>query len=289
MSYKELRKRLHCVARRPDSRSEAARVMLLRGVKMFDFSRRMTSGKSGAALALAVTTVLIGTIARAQQPSTNAPDQVEEIVVSATKVGEQSLSDVPMAIQAFKGDALVKQGIREAKDLIELIPGASEQSEIGAGYKVFSFRGSGAGGPIGDGMIGYYLDDTPFGIPNFQAAPPIQYFDLEQVEVLRGPQGTLYGQGSMGGAIIYHTKNPDLSKFKVDSEVGGSKTAEAGDMNYRLSAAVSMPLVTDKLAVRLSGGYDHRAGYSDVYQGEPSRHAVQDRRQRDPQSATLRP
>ena len=91
---------------------------------------------------------------------------------------------------------------------MELIPGASEQSEIGAGYKVFSFRGSGAGGPIGDGMIGYYLDDTPFGIPNFQAAPPIQYFDLERIEVLRGPQGTLYGQGSMGGAIIYHTKNP---------------------------------------------------------------------------------
>jgi len=236
---------------------------------MIDSSRRMKFRRAGSALVLAVVGVLASAAASAQQPSVNVPDQVDEIIVTATKVGEQSLSDVPMAIQAFKGEALERQGVREAKDLIELIPGASEQSEIGAGYKVFSLRGSGAGGPIGDGMIGYYLDDTPFGIPNFQAAPPIQYFDLEQVEVLRGPQGTLYGQGSMGGAIIYHTKNPDLSKFKLDSDIDSSKTAEAGDMNYRVAAAVSLPLVTDKLAVRVSGGYDFRAGYADVYQAEP--------------------
>jgi iron complex outermembrane receptor protein len=220
-------------------------------------------------LTLAIGAILSGAAVHAQQPSATSAADLDEIVVSATKVGEQSLSDVPMAIQAFKGEKLSLQGIREAKDLIGLIPGASEQSEIGAGYKVFSFRGSGAGGPIGDGMIGYYLDDTPFGIPNFQAAPPIQYFDLEQVEVLRGPQGTLYGQGSMGGAIIYHTKNPDLSDFNVDSEIATSKTADAGDMNYRAAGAVSLPLVTDKLAVRLSGGYDFRAGYNDIYQGAP--------------------
>ena len=235
---------------------------------MFDSSRRMTLGASSSAVALAVAAALSAAPARAQQPD-NASVRVEEIVVTASKVGEQSLSDVPMAIQAFTGESLASKGIREAKDLIELIPGASEQSEIGAGYKVFSFRGSGAGGPIGDGMIGYYLDDTPFGIPNFQASPPIQYFDLDRIEVLRGPQGTLYGQGSMGGAIIYHTKSPDLSKVKLEGEVGSSKTAEAGDMNYRVAAGVSMPLITDKLAVRLSGGYDYRAGYADVYQGDP--------------------
>jgi outer membrane receptor protein involved in Fe transport len=228
----------------------------------------MSFGASGSAIALAVSAALSSVPAQAQQTS-NTPERVEEIIVSATKVGEQALNDVPMAIQAFTGDSLAAKGVREAKDLIELIPGASEQSEIGAGYKVFSFRGSGAGGPIGDGMIGYYLDDTPFGIPNFQASPPIQYFDLDRIEVLRGPQGTLYGQGSMGGAIIYHTKNPDLSKFTLDGELGSSKTAAAGNMNYRVAGAVSLPLMTDKLAVRLSGGYDYRAGYADVYQGAP--------------------
>jgi iron complex outermembrane receptor protein len=233
---------------------------------VIDSSRRTALRAAVSVVALAA--ALGGATAHAQQQS-SVPERVEEIVVSATKVGEQSLSDVPMAIQAFTGESLALKGIREAKDLIELIPGASEQSEIGAGYKVFSFRGSGAGGPIGDGMIGYYLDDTPFGIPNFQAAPPIQYFDLERIEVLRGPQGTLYGQGSMGGAIIYHTKNPNLTKFTVEGEVGTSKTAEAGDMNYRVAAGVSLPLVDNKLAVRLSGGYDYRAGYADVYQDAP--------------------
>jgi outer membrane receptor protein involved in Fe transport len=256
---------------------------------MVDFSRRMTLGTASSAIALAVAIALSSAPARAQQQTNNTV--VEEIVVSATKVGEQSLSEVPMAIQAFTGDSLATKGIREAKDLIELIPGASEQSEIGAGYKVFSFRGSGAGGPIGDGMIGYYLDDTPFGIPNFQASPPIQYFDLDRIEVLRGPQGTLYGQGSMGGAIIYHTKNPDLSKFKLEGEVGSSKTAEAGDMNYRVAAGVSLPLITDKLAVRLSGGYDYRAGYADVYQdapvGTPFKTDANDIRSSDAQAVIL--
>jgi iron complex outermembrane receptor protein len=237
---------------------------------MIRTGRPGTHGRSGCALALAsaFAFTLTGAPARAQQAN-EVPDRLEEIVVSATKVGEQELSDVPMAIQAFSGESLVEKGVRDAKDLMALIPGASEQSEIGAGYKVFSFRGSGAGGPVGDGMIGYYLDDTPFGIPNFQSAPPIQYFDLERIEVLRGPQGTLYGQGSMGGAIIYRTKNPNLSRFTLEGEAGSSKSEEAGDLNYRVAAAVSLPVIADTLALRLSGGYDYRAGYADVYQGAP--------------------
>lgn len=235
---------------------------------MITTGRPIAFGHSRRTFALAISSVFIAAPVLSQETNAQA-GRLEEIVVSATKVGEQQLSDVPMAIQAFSGESLALKGIADAKDLMSLIPGASEQSEIGAGYKVFSFRGSGAGGPVGDGMIGYYLDDTPFGIPNFQAAPPVQYFDLERIEVLRGPQGTLYGQGSMGGAIIYHTKNPNLSRFNLEGELGGSKTEQAGDLNYRVSAAVSMPLVTDKLGVRLSGGYDQRAGYADVYQGAP--------------------
>jgi iron complex outermembrane recepter protein len=204
-------------------------------------------------------------------PGTGNPaaGEVQEVIVTATKEGAHAVDDVPMAIQAFSAESLESKGVRQTLDLIELIPGASEQSEIGAGYRIFSFRGSGAGGPVGDGMIGYYLDDTPLGVPNNQAAPPLRYFDLDRVEVLRGPQGTLYGQGSMGGAIIFHTKNPDLEKFSVDSQIESGKTDEAGGANYSVAAGVSVPLVSDKLALRVSGGYDYRAGYSDVYQGAP--------------------
>ncbi|MFX5789341.1 Plug domain-containing protein, partial [Acinetobacter baumannii] len=92
------------------------------------------------------------------------------------KSGAVRLDKVPIAIQAFNGDTLKQRNVRDGADLIQLIPGASQAQEIGAGYRIFSFRGSGAGGPIGDGLIGYYLDDTPFGVPNNQAAPPVQYF-----------------------------------------------------------------------------------------------------------------
>jgi iron complex outermembrane recepter protein len=215
------------------------------------------------------------TPAMAQEADGAAPDTAassspdDEILVTASKTGEQALGKVPMAIQAFSGEQLQARQINEAADLINLIPGASQQSQVGAAFRIFSFRGSGAGGSVGDGMIGYYLDDTPFGVPNFQNAPPLRYFDVERVEVLRGPQGTLYGSGSMGGAIIFRTKNPDLNTVHVEGEAGISTTRGAGNPNYTASAALSVPLIADKLALRVSGGYDYRAGYADVYQGDP--------------------
>ncbi|MGZ3274276.1 MAG: TonB-dependent receptor [Caulobacteraceae bacterium] len=205
----------------------------------------------------------------AAQRSAAKETTVGEVVVTATKVGAQQVSTVPMAIQAFSGATLEKQDVKDATDLIQLIPGASEAQQIGAGYHIFSFRGSGAGGPIGDGMIGYYLDETPFGVPNNQAAPPLKYFDIDHVEVLRGPQGTLYGQGSMGGVIIYHTKSPNLTHFAAEGEAALSSTADAGGPDWRFDGGVSLPIVTDHLALRLSGGYDYLAGYADVYQGAP--------------------
>ncbi|WP_417451906.1 TonB-dependent receptor [Kordiimonas sp.] len=223
--------------------------------------------KGTATIALAAGLGSFSALAQDSQ-ETNNDFVIDEIVVSATKTGAKALSDVPMAIQAFSAESLATRNIREGADLIKLIPGASQAQEIGAGYRVFSLRGSGAAGPVGDGMIGYYLDDTPFGVPNFQYAPPLQYFDIERVEVLRGPQGTLYGQGSMGGAFIYRTKSPDLEDFGVEGELSLSKTRGADKLNYRGSAAVSVPLVKEKLGLRVSTSYDYRAGYADIYPGE---------------------
>ena len=225
---------------------------------------------SSAAPAAADTETGTGTKeAGAQADNAPSPSKSDEIVVTALKTGAQQVDKVPVAIQAFSEKTLNDRDVRNGSDLIQLIPGASQTQEIGAGYRIFAFRGSGAGGPIGDGMIGYYLDDTPFGIPNNQSAPPLEYFDIERVEVLRGPQGTLYGQGSMGGTIIYRTKNPDLEKVTFDGDFELSTTRDAGNLNYRAAGAVSAPLVTDKLAVRLSAAYDYLAGYNDIYAGAP--------------------
>ncbi|MDR3509019.1 MAG: TonB-dependent receptor plug domain-containing protein [Caulobacteraceae bacterium] len=238
--------------------SAVSAAALFAGVAGLGFAARAdeTSGTS--------TQSKTNTVAAAQ------PAELSEITVTATKSGAQKLSRVPLAIQAFTERTLASRDVHDGSDLIQLIPGASEQSEVGAGYKIFSFRGSGAGGPVGDGMIGYYLDDTPFGVPNNQSAPPLQYFDIENVEVLRGPQGTLYGQGSMGGAIIYHTKNPDLDHYTGEVEASVSGTNDAGSPNHSEAAAVSIPLIKDQLGLRVSGSYDYKAGYEDIYQGAPT-------------------
>ena len=192
---------------------------------------------------------------------------LEEIVVTATKRGESLLIDVPLAIQAFSQSTLDKKLIRELQDLVTAIPGASQLSQVGSSSQVFSIRGSGAGGAVGDGLVGYYIDDVSYGIPNFQGSPPIRFFDLDRVEVLRGPQGTLYGQGSMGGTIVYRTRDPDLSQFSARGGLGVSMSEDAEDLNYEIFGAVSIPLAEDKLALGLSAGNNVRAGYADAYGG----------------------
>lgn len=244
-----------------------------------DSGARAQLAKHGISLAAVIATLAALPAVAQQTPapaaSTPAPTEPaqadgDDIVVTALKSGAERLARVPLAIQAFSGATLKDRNIRDGADLIQLIPGASQAQEIGAGYRIFSFRGSGAGGPIGDGLVGYYLDDTPFGVPNNQSAPPLNYFDIDRVEVLRGPQGTLYGQGSSGGTIIYHTKNPDLEKVTEAGEAEISTTRDASKINYRAAAALSIPLVTDSLALRISGGYDYRAGTADIYAGAPT-------------------
>lgn len=194
-------------------------------------------------------------------------EELEEVIVTATKRGEQKLEDVPLAIQSFSTETLSDMQLYELQNLITAIPGAGLTSAISASNKAFSLRGSGAGGAVGDSLIGYYLDDVPFGIPNFQGSPPIRYFDLERVEVLRGPQGTLYGQGSMGGTIVYRTRDPDMTQFTMRGGVKGSWSEDAGDPNSEISGAISVPLIIDKLAFGFSGGYEFRSGYADAYEG----------------------
>lgn len=235
-----------------------------------------------AALAgVAMQAFVIGSVARAQVA---APETVEapavskatenelesDIVVTASRQGGQRLQQVPLAIQAFSGDQLVNGGIREVTDLVGAIPGASQGEQVGSVIKTFSLRGVGAAGGVGDSPIGYYIDNVPFSIPNTPIAPPIRFVDLDRVEVLRGPQGTLYGQGSAGGTIIFHTRQPSLTRVEARGEASVSTMSDAAKLGYSASAAVSVPLIKDKLAVRISGGYDKRPGYVDIYSGTPA-------------------
>ena len=189
----------------------------------------------------------------------------EEIVVTAQKTGAQSLQEVPLAIQAFDGEELKERNITTIGDLVSSVPGAQEGFRQSNASRFYNLRGNVT--QNGDSPIGYYLDETPFIVTNFGIAPPVRFIDIDRVEVLRGPQGTLYGQGSSGGVFIFHTRDPDLNDVEYAFEAEASKTTGAGRLNYGSAGAISVPLVEDRLAVRVSGGFSRDAGYADAYFG----------------------
>jgi outer membrane receptor protein involved in Fe transport len=198
----------------------------------------------------------------AQAPTQPAADDApEEIVVTAQK-REENLADVPLPVQAISAEDLAVAGAAKVSDLVTLIPGASVVSNSTPGFETLQIRGI-ASGTTGDGLVGYYIDETPFGIPNLQLTPPARLLDIERVEVIRGPSGTLYGQGSMGGTIKLVTARPDSEEFSGRAEAEYSNTSGGGN-NYSFGAVVNVPLVSEKLAVRASGSFERLSGYAEA-------------------------
>jgi len=218
-------------------------------------------------LATSVASASVPALAQSEGDVASEPE-LEEIVVTAQKTGAQSLQKVPLAIQAFTGDQLKSQNINTMADLVFSIPGAYEGQRQSVASRSYNLRGAGGSNANGDSPIGYYLDDVPFVVTNFGIAPPVRFIDIRQVEVLRGPQGTLYGQGASGGVFIFHTRDPDLEDVEFIGELDSSKTNGAGGLNYGLSGALSVPLIKDKLAVRVSGGHSRNKGWADEYYGD---------------------
>ena len=196
-----------------------------------------------------------------------AGNVVETVTVTATKGQAQEIQKVPMAVQVFSGEELKAQHIETIADLTSSIPGLVEGFHQSAASQIYDIRGAGSTNNNGDSPVGYYLDDVPFIVTNFGVAPPVKFFDINRIEVLRGPQGTLYGQGSSGGVFIFHTRDPDLQNLQYMGEATLSQTGGSGNYNYELSGAVSVPVIDDKLAVRVSGGMSYNPGFADVYYG----------------------
>lgn len=222
-----------------------------------------TSGNYSATAARAISLLALATAMAAPAVAQDAAadeDSSEDIVVTAQK-REQQLLDVPLAIQAISGEELEASGTRELNDLIESIPGASSVSRTAPGFETIQIRGI-ASGTTGDATVGYYVDDVPFSVPNLQLAPPARLFDLQRVEVLRGPQGTLYGQGAMGGTIRMVTASPDLDDILGRFQIEGSLMA-GGDSGYAVDGVFNMPLARDVAAIRVSGGYERVGGFAD--------------------------
>jgi iron complex outermembrane receptor protein len=150
---------------------------------------------------------------------------------------------------------------------VSAIPGAFEGQRQSAASRSYNLRGAGGSNANGDSPIGYYLDDVPFVVTNFGIAPPVRFLDIDRVEVLRGPQGTLYGQGSSGGVFIFRTRDPSLDEFQFIGETELGTTKGAGSANRGFAGAASVPLIKDRLALRVSGGHSYNPGWADAYYG----------------------
>ncbi len=188
-----------------------------------------------------------------------APTQ--EIVITATR-REAAMSKVPVSVSAFTQETMDQKGIKDFTDVARFTPGVTIDA-TGTGTNSISIRGISSSG--GSGTTGIYIDDTPIQMHSlgFNADDTLpKTFDLERVEVLRGPQGTLFGAGSEGGTVRYIMAQPSLTKpsLYVRTEVSGT---ENGAPSYEAGIAGGMPVVDGLLGVRASIWYRHDGGWID--------------------------
>lgn len=225
------------------------------------FTRRRNLLLCGAAL-------LVAAPAAAQQVSGSASSDesngIPEVVVTAQKRSER-LIDTPQSVTAVTSADLEKLGATQLVDFANTVPGLQFTSQ-GAGVGNVSLRGVTTGTDVGS-TVGIYVNNVPFGSSTAYGGAgtfvtDVALFDLDRVEVLRGPQGTLYGASSMGGVLKYVTNEPSLDTFGGSVQAGGSVTHDGG-ASYNGNAVVNLPLVTNKIAVRASGFHSDDGGYSD--------------------------
>jgi outer membrane receptor protein involved in Fe transport len=187
---------------------------------------------------------------------------LEEIVVTAQKRAER-LQDVPLSITALSAVQLERLGADEFVDYARTVPGLSF-IDRGPGRNKITIRGVSTGvDQNNQSPVGIYFDDTPVSMPSNE--PDLRLFDVERVEVLRGPQGTLYGAGSMGGTLKIVTNKPDPSSLSGRLSTSASSTRLGGE-NYQINGVVNVPLVQDKAAIRAVGYYRNEDGYVDNVQ-----------------------
>jgi iron complex outermembrane recepter protein len=205
--------------------------------------------------------------ANGQAPSQGAP--VGEIMVTATKGAKAvDVAKVPMSIAAYSQANLDHAGVVTLEDLFTRTPGVNftRQAAFGTGFTSIAIRG--VQSRTSQPTTGIYLDDTPlssFGnntnLGGSNAYPII--FDLASVEILRGPQGTLFGSGSEGGTVRFLTNDPSVTHMSFYGKGELSGTEGAGGVNYETGAAEGGPIVQDKLGFRISADYRHDAGWVD--------------------------
>ena len=201
----------------------------------------------------------LGSNAFAADAPPNAATMIDELVVTARK-REEKLLDVPIAVSAFSGENLDGRGAKNLGDFLQEAPGVGIY-DMGNGMQRITIRGISTS--LGANENGYYLDELPFTGVTVPLSPDVRAWDIERVEVLRGPQGTLFGEGSMGGTVRVLTRGADLHGWAAKAEGLVSTTEGGGSANTGVKAAVNLPLIDGKLALRLAGTHEDYSGWID--------------------------
>jgi iron complex outermembrane recepter protein len=208
----------------------------------------------------------VSAAARAVTIDEPASPQLEEIIVTATK-RTSTLQETPISITAVTGEGLLARGVSDINTLMDQTPGVSFQT-LGPGRTNFNIRGlSDAGGS--SPTVGFYLDDVPItpatsvntAAGKSEISPDL--YDLQRIEVLRGPQGTLYGAGSEGGTIRLLANQPKLNEFEASGQVILSNTDHSNGVNHTENGMVNLPLIDQHLALRLVVSDKFDDGYID--------------------------
>lgn len=224
------------------------------------FVTRTLLACSAAGMALAVAS----TPAMAQQAADNASSS-GDIIVTATKRNER-LREIAGGVSALTGEQLQQIGAQEFKDYLSRTPGvAFNEGPPQNSTAVIRGVGTTAGLDQGQGTTGYFINEIALTEPGYAiVVPDVDAFDVARVEVLRGPQGSLFGSASLGGAINYVANMADPKGFDAAAEGAVTSTKNSsGELGYRAKAMVNVPIIADKLAARVTATQRVDAGYID--------------------------
>jgi iron complex outermembrane receptor protein len=207
--------------------------------------------------------------AMAAAPADESSGSLEEVVVTATRRSER-LEDVPISVSAFSQEKLDAQGLHNIDDLTRLAPGVAFQRNGMSSAGNYNDEGSdinirGVDSTAGTSTTGIYIDDTPIqtrhiGFGSINAYPAL--FDLDRVEVLRGPQGTLFGAGAEGGVVRFIAPEPNLKQVSAYARADAA-VSDGGSPSYESGAAFGAPIIEDVLAFRASVSFRRDGGWVD--------------------------
>ncbi len=197
-----------------------------------------------------------------------ASGQLQEIIVTAQKRAED-IKDIPFSVSAISGAALAEHHVEDYDDITRTVPGIAFQAGPGPGLDNIEIRG--VSSTSGSATVGIYIDEVSVTVSNSQYDGAVQpkLFDLDRIEVLRGPQGTLYGASSMGGTIRFITKQPDLNSFSASVSTDLSGTHHGGFNNDEY-AILNIPVIDGIFALRIGVDLANESGYIDHYIPTPT-------------------